>query len=228
MPKRPSAPTTAPALALKKLSHKFGPREVLNVAQWQLPFGEDGLILGPSGGGKTTLLHLMAGLRDVQHGEIWVGRTPLHTLKGAARDQWRRCNLSMVHQNLHLLPMLTVRENLELARNLAGLTPDDSLLRRVLSQVGMHKFMGHKPPQLSFGEQQRVAIARAMVTQPKLLLADEPTSALDDRNTQQVLDLLAEVADDVTASLVVVTHDQRVAKYRQGMFKQQLQLEGND
>ena len=220
--------THAPTLHIKKLSYAFGERAVLAVDKWLLPYGEDGLILGPSGGGKTTLLHLVAGLRDVQQGEIWVSDTPMHTLKGAARDKWRRCNLSMVHQNLHLLPMLTVRENLALARQLACLPPDDKLLRRLLEQVRMLKFVDYKPTQLSFGEQQRVAIARAMMTQPKLLLADEPTSALDDRNTQQVLDLLAEVADDTTASLVVVTHDQRVAKYRKGIFKQQLQLEGND
>jgi putative ABC transport system ATP-binding protein len=172
--------------------------------------GEQQLILGQSGGGKTTLLHLLGGLLKPKNGTIIIGETDITQLSGAKLDAFRGKNIGIVFQQPHFIRSLSVGENLLLTQKLAGIKMDKSFVLSLLTTLNVaHKF--YKPTtELSQGEQQRVAIARALVTRPMLILADEPTSALDDVHTQEVAHLLTRQAAEVDACLMLVTHDNRL------------------
>ena len=182
--------------------------------------GEHCLILGQSGSGKTTLLHLIAGLRTVQSGSIVLNDTKMNELSAGQLDRFRGRNIGIVFQQSHFVRSLTLEENLGLAQRLAGLPVNHSRISSILAQLNLAHKLRAKPDALSIGEQQRAAIARAVLNQPALILADEPTSALDDANTEQVIQLLQEQAASVNATLLIVTHDNRL-KTR---FEQQIQL----
>ena len=182
--------------------------------------GEHWLLLGQSGSGKTTLLHLLAGLRTPQSGEIRVNDTVLNQLSGAKLDQFRGKEIGVIFQQSHFLRALTVEENLALARQLVGLPPDASKIKGLLERLNIGHKLNALPSELSVGEQQRVAIARALVNDPTIILADEPTSALDDKNTEQVVALLKAQAQAANATLLVVTHDNRL----KNIFDQQIEL----
>ena len=182
--------------------------------------GEHCLILGQSGSGKTTLLHLIAGLRTVQSGSIVLNDTKMSELSAGQLDRFRGRNIGIVFQQSHFVRSLTLEENLGLAQRLAGLPVNYSRISSILAQLNLAHKLRAKPDALSIGEQQRAAIARAVLNQPALILADEPTSALDDANTEQVIQLLQEQAASVNATLLIVTHDNRL-KTR---FEQQIQL----
>ncbi|HAP69510.1 MAG TPA: ABC transporter ATP-binding protein [Flavobacteriales bacterium] len=168
------------------------------------------LVLGNSGKGKTTLLHLLAGLMDPTGGTIELDGTALATLKGSARDRFRGKNIGLVFQQSQFIRSISVLENLRLARSLAGLSKDDAFAERLLSELGISERKNAKPNELSIGERQRAAIARALVTKPKIVLADEPTSALDDENCEAVAALFERTVTGHGAALVIVTHDQRL------------------
>lgn len=168
------------------------------------------LILGSSGTGKTTLLHLLAGILNPSSGKVTVDGTDLYALEPAKRDRFRGRNIGLIFQRSHFISSLNVRDNLLLAQKLAGLAPDRFVVNQLLDQLNIGSKLRKKPHRLSQGEQQRAAIARALLNEPKLILADEPTSALDDDNCQQVTKLLEEAAEKAGASLVIVTHDQRL------------------
>lgn len=172
--------------------------------------GESGLVLGESGCGKTTLLHLLGGLRRPASGRVEIDGQDLASMKGADRDRFRGRRVGIVFQTPHFARALTLAENLLLARRLAGETPDRSAVYEVLDRLGLAVKIDVKPGRLSEGERQRAALARAVINRPAVILADEPTSALDDRHTAAVADLLAERAGDIDASLVIVTHDARL------------------
>ncbi|MGH1436791.1 MAG: ABC transporter ATP-binding protein [Lewinella sp.] len=192
----------------------------LNFPDFECQTGEHWLLLGQSGSGKTTLLHLLAGLRTPLSGEIKVNDTVLNQLSGAKLDQFRGREIGVIFQQSHFLRALTVGENLAMARQLVALPPDDSKIKALLEQLNIgHKFNA-LPSELSVGEQQRVAIARALVNDPTVILADEPTSALDDKNTEQVVELLKAQAQAANATLLVVTHDNRL----KNIFDQQIEL----
>lgn len=182
--------------------------------------GEHWLLLGQSGSGKTTLLHLLAGLRTPQSGEIKVNETVLNQLSGAKLDQFRGREIGVIFQQSHFLRALTVGENLALARQLVGLPADSKKIKALLEQLNISHKLNALPSELSVGEQQRVAIARALVNDPTVILADEPTSALDDKNTEQVVALLKTQAKAANATLLVVTHDNRL----KNIFDQQIEL----
>lgn len=182
--------------------------------------GEHCLILGQSGSGKTTLLHLIAGLRTAQSGSIVLNDTKMSELSAGQLDRFRGRNIGIVFQQSHFVRSLTLEENLGLAQRLAGLPVNYSRISSILAQLNLAHKLRAKPDALSIGEQQRAAIARAVLNQPALILADEPTSALDDANTEQVIQLLQEQAASVNATLLIVTHDNRL-KTR---FEQQIQL----
>jgi len=172
--------------------------------------GEKLLLLGNSGCGKTTLLHLLGGLLTPKEGQVSVGDTNISQLSGAKLDQFRGKNIGIIFQKSHFVRSLTVGENLALAQQLAGEKTDKSRIQHLLNRLNIgHKF-NSKTSSLSQGEQQRVAIARALINKPKVILADEPTSALDDKNTEEVIQLLEESANEVQATLIVVTHDGRL------------------
>ncbi|MBL6645958.1 MAG: ATP-binding cassette domain-containing protein [Flavobacteriales bacterium] len=172
--------------------------------------GDELLLLGASGTGKTTLLHLVAGMRTPTAGSVTLAGAPFSALNTAERDQTRGKHMGIVFQTAHFVRSLTVGENLALARSLAGCAPDAAVIEGLLQELGLGHKLNARVDALSVGEQQRVSIARAVVHGPGLILADEPTSALDDANTDAVLTLLRNQAKRTGAALLVVTHDQRL------------------
>jgi putative ABC transport system ATP-binding protein len=207
-------------LSLKSVRHLYGAREALRLERFEAAAGEHWLVLGPSGCGKTTLLHIVSGLLRPSEGEVQVGDQPLAALSGSALDRWRGRTLGIVPQKLHLVPSLSVLQNLLLAQFLAGMPEDSTRARAVLDQVRLGERSGARPAQLSHGEAQRAAVARATVNRPRVLIADEPTSNLDDANCERALDLLQTQARECGATLVIATHDQRA----RSRFAQRLEL----
>lgn len=196
--------------AIQQLKHSYGAQEVLRVDAWSAPQGEQWLMLGPSGSGKTTLLHVLAGILRPSAGSTSIAGQDLHALSAAELDRFRGRNIGIVLQRLHLLPSLTVAENVQLAQFLAGLPQDHARVHEVLAGLDLADKAAVRPHELSHGQAQRAAIARAVVNRPRLLLADEPTSNLDDARCAQALDLLLSQAAACGATLVIATHDQRV------------------
>ena len=207
-------------IAVRNLEHRYQGNRALSLPQWQAAAGSRWLVLGPSGCGKTTLLHVLAGLIPVVSGEVQVDGKDLRSLKGKDLDRWRGANVGIVLQALHLVPHLSVRDNLRLAQYLARAPQSDAAVGDALAALGVADKGGRKPSELSQGEQQRVAIARAVVNGPKLLLADEPTASLDDAAAARAVDLLISAAERRGATLVVATHDSRVKQH----FSNTLQL----
>jgi putative ABC transport system ATP-binding protein len=217
-----AATTEQPILMLDGVTRAYGTRTVLAIPSWAVAPGQHSLILGPSGSGKTTLLHLIAGLLRPSRGSVRVAGRDLGALTPAQLDALRGRMIGIVLQRLHLIPALTVRDNLRLARTLARLPPDPAWIDRLLADLGLAALAGTRPARLSQGEAQRVAIGRAVVNQPALILADEPTSALDDANCEAVFTLLRAQAEASGATLVIATHDARLQRF----FQHRLELPG--
>lgn len=207
-------------LSLKGVRKRYGAGEVLALERFEAAQGEHWLVLGPSGSGKTTLLHLVAGLLAPSEGEIEVAGERLAALAGAALDRWRGRTVGIVPQKLHLVPSLTVMQNLLLAPYLAGLGGQSARAAELLAELGLADKADARPHQLSHGQAQRVAVARAVINRPKVLLADEPTSNLDDAACEATLDLLQSQARACGATLLVATHDRRA----RDRFGQRLEL----
>jgi len=168
------------------------------------------LLLGQSGSGKTTLLHLLCGMLQPAAGEIEINGQILRQLNERELDQFRGRNFGIVFQKSHFIQSLTVLENLAMPAFLAGEKFDAAAGRALLDQLGIGHKATERPRNLSIGEQQRVGIARALIHRPAIVLADEPTSALDDESTEAVISLLEAQAAEAGATLVIVTHDQRL------------------
>jgi putative ABC transport system ATP-binding protein len=171
-------------------------------------------LLGTSGSGKTTLLNLISGIDDPDSGTVTVNGTDIHALGEPHRTLFRRNQIGFIFQFFNLIPTLTVGENIALPLELTGTEPG-AVADRVtdlLRRVGLENMPARYPETLSGGEQQRIAVARALAHRPKLLLADEPTGNLDEATGASVIDLLGELARDQNASLLVVTHSDRVAR----------------
>ena len=168
-------------------------------------------VMGPSGSGKSTLLHCLAGLDTLTEGQVLLGGTDLSILDDARRTLLRRTRIGFVFQAFNLLPMLTAAENITLPADLAGLRPDKSWLDTVIGITGLAGRLGHRPDQLSGGEQQRVAIARALATQPELMIADEPTGNLDSHASAEILGLFGTAVRELGRTVVMVTHDPTAA-----------------
>jgi putative ABC transport system ATP-binding protein len=207
-------------LQIRDLHHEYAGRTVLKVPAWEVAQGDASLVLGASGSGKTTLLNVIAGLTTPTAGTVRVGVADVTRLSPAGRDAFRAKNVGLVLQTLHLIGVVSVRENLRLAQGLAGAAADDARIDAVLTSLGIAHLAPARARDLSVGEAQRVAIARAVVNRPTLILADEPTSALDDRNCEKALDLLLEQAAACKATLLVATHDNRI----RGRFARRLDL----
>jgi len=180
------------------------------------------LILGQSGVGKTTLLHLLAGLLSPHQGQILIGETDIARLSIREMDRFRGQHIGIVFQQAHFVQALNVGRNLQLAQYLAGSPQDRKRIGDLLARLGLTAKLDQSTHRLSLGEQQRVSIARAVLNRPRLLLADEPTSALDDQNAAEVIDLLADTAREAEAALVIVTHDQRLKE----RFENRVELGG--
>jgi len=186
----------------------------------ELIAGEDLLILGESGIGKTTLLHLMAGLLRPQSGSIELLGTTYNALSTKKLDAFRGKHIGLVFQRPHFVSALSLRENLELVQHLAGRPRNPGRIKHVAESLGIADKLKEKPQRMSQGEQQRAAIALAVVNNPDLILADEPTSSLDDKNCMKVATLLKQQAADTDATLVLITHDQRL----KNLFQKTLEL----
>ena len=180
---------------------------------------ENLLILGASGVGKTTFLHLLSGLLKPINGEIDLLGTKISKLKMSEMDRFRGKNIGIVFQKPHFINSLTVKENLQLAQYISKKN-DKNRIQSLLESLGIEDKANKKTQNLSQGEKQRVSIALAIVNSPKLILADEPTSSLDDLNCDKVINILKNQASKYKAKLIIITHDYRLKKH----FKNTLSL----
>lgn len=194
-------------------SYRIGGKtiEVLHGIDLQIHRGEKVFLCGPSGAGKTTLLYTLAGLETPEKGTVRIAGTDLYSMGRRAQAQFRNQSIGYVFQNYHLLPELTALENVAVPGAIAGKN-STALALKALERVGLRDRSDHLPAELSGGEQQRVAIARAIVNQPMVLFADEPTGNLDSTNSAEIMKILLDLAVEQGVTLVVVTHDQNLAK----------------
>jgi putative ABC transport system ATP-binding protein len=179
----------------------------------EFPKAELTAIVGPSGSGKSTLLHILAGLDRPTGGSVWIDGVEITALDDRELTDLRRDKLGFVFQFFNLVPVLTAEENLVLPVKIAGRHPDRDRVDGLLETVGMIDRRSHRPSELSGGQQQRVSIARALMTRPAVVFADEPTGNLDSKSGTDVLGLLRQAVDEFAQTVVMVTHDPRIASY---------------
>ena len=204
-----------PIVAARNLGRRVdtaaGPLEILSDIDLEINAAETVAVVGVSGSGKSTLLGLLAGLDLPTSGEVWLAGQRLNDLDEDGRARVRGRLTGFVFQSFQLLESLTALENVMLPLELAGSSHARQQAEGLLTRVGLGKRLGHYPRQLSGGEQQRVAIARAFSMQPAILFADEPTGNLDNETGSHVIDLLFELNREHATTLVLVTHDDRIA-----------------
>lgn len=193
-------------LKTKNLTFQYKNGQPFRFPDVTVATGEDLLILGESGCGKTTLLHLLAGLLKPQSGEIWIDNTNIANLSPTKMDNFRGQHIGLVYQKSYFIESLTVLDNLLIS----PFSPNKDKAISIAKRLKIDKLLHKLPSKLSVGEQQRATIARALINEPTLILADEPTSALDHTNCEAVVQLLKEQATASNASLVIVTHDDRL------------------
>jgi putative ABC transport system ATP-binding protein len=184
---------------------------ILDIPRLEVAAGEQMVIRGRSGGGKTTLLNAIAGLATIDAGRITIKETEITRLPEAARDRFRARHIGIVFQTFNLLAGFSALENVQLGMTFTGQPQDRKRATELLKHVGLGHRLLHKPAALSVGEQQRVAVARALVNRPELLLADEPTANIDPAHQQAVIDLLREVCREENVAMLLVTHADEVS-----------------
>jgi putative ABC transport system ATP-binding protein len=173
--------------------------------------GQVSAIMGPSGSGKSTLMHILAGLDQPTSGSVKIDGVEIVGMSDKQLTLLRRQKVGFVFQFFNLLPMLTASENIDLPLMMAGTRPDPSWREALISAVGLSDRLSHKPDELSGGQQQRVAVARALLSKPTVVFGDEPTGNLDSTTSADVLALLRRAADEFDQTIIIVTHDVRVA-----------------
>ena len=206
---------TKPLLEARRVVKAFGATPALRGVDLTVQEGEVLVLLGPSGSGKSSLLHCLGGLTVPDAGEVHFAGQRLDTLSDTERTELRRTSLGVVLQYGQLVPELTAEENVALPMLFGSRRRQEAITagRTWLERLGVAEVAGQRPGELSGGQQQRVALARALVTEPRLVLADEPTGALDSLAAEQVMELLTGVARQSRTTVVLVTHDLRVASY---------------
>jgi putative ABC transport system ATP-binding protein len=204
-------------VACRALARRFGEGgaavDALRGVDLDFPRGQLTAIVGPSGSGKSTLMHLLAGLDKPTAGNVWIDGTEITELSDKGMTELRRTKLGSIFQFFNLVPVLDAAENISLPVRIAGGDVDEAWLAQLLEMVGLSDRASHRPSELSGGQQQRVAIARALVARPAVVFADEPTGNLDSTSSAGVLDILRRSVDDFDQTVVMVTHDPRVASY---------------
>ena len=175
--------------------------------------GEFTAIMGPSGSGKSTMMHILAGLDAPTSGRVFVEDTDITALKDTALTKLRRDRIGFVFQSFNLVPTLDARSNILLPMRLAGKTPDKDWFDLIVNSLGIANRLSHRPSEMSGGQQQRVAVARALMSRPAVIVADEPTGNLDSHSTDEVMDLLRRAVDELSQSVIMVTHDTATAAY---------------
>ena len=208
--------TASPLLELTDVSKRYrdpdgNPVVVLDVPSFALAAGEQAVLIGDSGGGKTTLLNIVAGITPASSGSVRVAGTDIVRLAEPARDRFRAENIGIVFQTFQLLPGFSALENVLLGQSFAGGKTDRGHARKLLESVDLADRMDYRPSQLSVGQQQRVAVARALANRPQLLLADEPTANVDWKNQDRVIDLIVETCREQGVAMLMVTHSREVA-----------------
>ena len=211
-----SSPLAAPSLVALEAVHlnlasSAGEVNVLRGIDLDVGEGETLGVVGPSGSGKSTLLMVMAGLERPSSGVVRVAGFDLGGMDEDGLARFRRDHVGIVFQSFHLIPTMTALENAAVPLELAGRRDAFTTAAEALRRVGLGERLDHYPGQLSGGEQQRVALARAVVNRPRLLLADEPTGNLDGGTGRAIMDLLFALNQDFGTTLVLVTHDDRLA-----------------
>ncbi len=197
-------------LACSELSFSYDTKKTFNFPSFSCEKGETLLILGNSGTGKTTLLHLLALLLTPNGGSIKINNNELATLSAKEATKMRANHLGIIYQKPHFVSSLSVLDNLLLANYLADRKESKEQAQKLATNLGISSLLDKKISMLSGGEQQRVSIARALMNNPDVILADEPTSNLDDENCEKVIQLLENQSKNIGAALVIVTHDQRL------------------
>ncbi|MCI9045516.1 MAG: ABC transporter ATP-binding protein [Peptococcaceae bacterium] len=200
----------------KELSKIYGQGEgqvvALDKASLQIAEGDFISIIGPSGSGKSTLLHLLSGLDRPSAGSLTYDGQEIYQLKDRELAAFRRRRIGFIFQQFNLLPVLTAQENILLPLLLDKKRPDEAWLRQLTGLLGLSERLQHLPHELSGGQQQRVAIARALIAQPEVVFADEPTGNLDSKSGGEVMTMLLDIWRRLGKSLVVITHDSRIAQ----------------
>lgn len=184
---------------------------ILNISDFALQSGEQAALLGPSGGGKTTLLNVIAGITMPDSGSVTIDGVDITRLHEVGRDRFRAQKIGFVFQTFNLLPAFSALENVLLGMSFSGKRVDQKRALELLEKVGLAQRLHHRPARMSVGEQQRVAVARSLANRPSLLLADEPTANVDVRNQNTVLELVCGACREHGVSLLMVTHSLEVA-----------------
>ena len=202
-------------LEVKNLTKKYGKGDAeviaLNDVSFQVEKGEFVAIVGASGSGKSTLMHLLGGVDRPCSGNVFVDGHNIYELNESELAIFRRRNIGIVYQFYNLIPTLTADENIQLPCLLDNRKVDVKRLKEILDTIGLTERKNHLPSELSGGQQQRVSIGRALINDPALILADEPTGNLDSGSSQEVMDLLKLANKQYNQTLIVITHDEKIA-----------------
>lgn len=202
-------------LCVENLSKVYGKGETevraLNDVSLSVKKGEFVAIIGPSGSGKSTLMHMMGGVDRPTSGKVFVDGTSIYDLNETQLAIFRRRQIGLIYQFYNLLPVLTVEENITLPILLDGHKVDQQQFNNIVTMLGLKDRLEHLPNQLSGGQQQRVSIGRAMISNPALMLADEPTGNLDSETSKEIVDLLKMFNRTYKQTLIMITHDERIA-----------------
>jgi putative ABC transport system ATP-binding protein len=209
------AASTAVAVSASDLVRRYGEGDTsvyaLRDVSIDIAAGQLTAVMGPSDSGKSTLMHILAGLDRPTSGDVSIAGTDITQLDDTQLTKLRREHIGFIFQFFNLLPMLTAEENIVLPLDLAGQRPDREWLDELVRRVGLGDRLKHRPSEMSGGQQQRVAVARALVSRPTVMFADEPTGNLDSRTGEEILSLLRESVDALGQTTVMVTHDAHAA-----------------
>ena len=202
-------------LRIEHLSKIYGKGDTevraLDDVSFTVPKGQFVAIIGPSGSGKSNLLHILGGVDTPTDGHVYVDGTDITTLDETALAIFRRRQIGLIYQFYNLIPILTVEENMTLPLLLDGKKVDRAHFDSLVQVLGLQHRLGHLPSELSGGQQQRVSIGRALMNNPAILLADEPTGNLDSKNSKEIVELLRQFNKALNQTVIIITHDERIA-----------------